>query len=80
MEVRMLAKFPRFGVTLIAFQALLLCWLFYSYYHKGELITACRHNSERTLRIEAQVADAEAQLDKQEADLTAAEARLNNKQ
>jgi len=74
----MFAKLPRFGVAILAFQALLICWLFYSYYHKGELITVCRQNFERTLRIQAQVAETEAQLDKQEADLAAAEARLNN--
>jgi hypothetical protein len=75
----MFAKFPRFGAAIVAFQALLICSLFYSYYHKGELITACRHNFERSLRILAQVAETEAQLDKQEADLTAAEGRLSNK-
>ena len=75
----MFAKFPRFGAAIVAFQALLICWLAYSLYHKGELITVCRQNFERTLRIQAQVAQTAAQLDKQEADLTAAEARLNNK-
>ena len=75
----MFAKFPRFGIAILAFQALLICWLSYSLYHKGELIAVCHQNSERTLQIQAQVAQTEAQLDKQEADLTAAEARLNNK-
>ena len=76
----MFANFPRFVVVIPVAQALLLCWLFYGLYQKNDRIAVCQGQFERSQPILARVTETAAQLDKQEADLTAAEARLNTKQ
>jgi hypothetical protein len=76
----MVASFPKAGLALVAFQAVLIVSLCYSLYHKRAVLAACHANFERVQRTQAQVAATEAQLDRQEAELAAAEARSNARQ
>lgn len=74
----MVMRLPPLAITLLAIQALAAGWLCYEAYDTFRVLAGCQSQLGKAQQMATQTTDLEAQLNKREAALDAAEAQLND--